>query len=300
MRSSASLQKGCFDGFACVAILVHSAGLPAWFGAGPEAPVARRLRVTLGMPIRMPPDTDDRPRERLLSRGVSALSDAELLAVILGSGVVGMNVVNVAQSLLFCHGGLSGVACASLHELRAQAGVGLARGAAVLAAIELGRRSVGERPARGRRIASASDIWTHLRARLAACPVEEFWAVALDVRHRVLWETCLARGSLTGVDVHPRDVFRPLIRGGAAAVIFCHNHPSGDPSPSQQDVDLTARLRDVGALCGIPVLDHVVVGVDGFVSIAQDRGLGFDPDARRSKRSHVSDVDSCADSQVES
>jgi DNA repair protein RadC len=237
------------------------------------------------MTPRMLDNPEDRPRERLLCLGVAALSDAELLAVILGSGIVGMNVVNVAQSLLFGHGGLSGLARASLHELRAQAGVGFAKGAAVLAAIELGRRSVGERPARGRRIASANDIWTHMRARLAACPVEEFWAVALDVRHRVIWESCLARGSMTGVDVHPRDVFRPLIRGGAAAVIFCHNHPSGDPSPSQQDVDLTGRLREVGALCGIQVLDHVVVGVDGFASIAQhERQPGRRGDARGDAR----------------
>jgi DNA repair protein RadC len=154
--------------------------------------------------------------------------------------------------------------------LCAEPGVGTARGAAVLAAMEIGRRSVGERPARGRRIGSASELWVHLRARLSACMVEEFWALALDVRHRVLWEACLARGSLTGVEVHPRDVFRPLIRGGAAAVIFCHNHPSGDPAPSRQDLDLTMRLREVGDLCGIAVLDHVVVGADGFTSLAQE------------------------------
>ena len=88
-------------------------------------------------------------------------------------------------------------------------------------------------------------------------------------RHRVEGEFCLARGSLTGVEVHPRDVFRPLIRGAAAAVIFCHNHPSGDPAPSRQDVELTARLREVGELVGIPVLDHLVVGWEGYVSLAE-------------------------------
>ena len=213
---------------------------------------------------------DARPRERLVAHGPRPLSDAELLAIVLGAGAVGLNVVDVAQALLARGGGLGGVARSSLAELRAQPGVGLARGAAVLAAMELGRRAVGERPARGRRIASAAEVWAHLRARLSACAVEEFWALALDVRHRVLWEACLAQGSLTGVEVHPRDVFRPLIRGGAAAVVFCHNHPSGDPSPSRQDLDLTMRLRDVGDLCGIAVLDHVVVGADGYVSLAQD------------------------------
>jgi len=108
-----------------------------------------------------------------------------------------------------------------------------------------------------------------LRARLATSAVEEFWALALDVRHRIQSERCLARGSLTGVEVHPRDVFRPLIRSAAAAVIFCHNHPSGDPTPSRQDLELTARLREVGDLCGISVLDHIVVGWEGFSSLAE-------------------------------
>lgn len=221
------------------------------------------------MPVLAVLNPDARPRERMLAVGARALSDAELLAIILGSGSVGRSVLEVAYGLL-TDGGVGALARASLDELRRQPGVGLARGAAVLAALELGRRAVGERPARGHRIASAHEVAAHLRARLGASPVEEFWALALDVRHRVLWESCLARGSLTGVEVHPRDAFRPLIRGGAAAVIFCHNHPSGDPSPSRQDLELTARLRDVGDLCGIAVLDHVIVGADGFTSLADE------------------------------
>jgi DNA repair protein RadC len=213
---------------------------------------------------------DARPREKLLAHGANTLSDAELIALVIGSGASGFNAIDVAQSLLARHGGLLGLARASIDDLRGQKGVGFARGVAVLAALEVGRRSVGERPARGQRIRAAAEVWAHLRARLAAHPVEEFWALALDVRHRVLWEACLARGSMTGVEVHPRDTFRALIRGGAAAVIFCHNHPSGDPSPSRDDLDLTLRLRDVGDLCGIAVLDHVIVGTDGFTSLAQD------------------------------
>jgi DNA repair protein RadC len=197
------------------------------------------------MPLLLALNPDGRPRERLAAQGAGPLSDAELLAVVLGAGVVGLNVVDVAHGLLARTGGLHGLARASIDEIRGQAGVGIARAAAVLAALEIGRRSVGERPARGQRISSAEQVWTHLRARLSACQVEEFWALALDVRHRVLWEACLAR-------------------------IFCHNHPSGDPSPSRQDLDLTVRLRDVGELCGINVLDHVIVGTDGFTSLAQE------------------------------
>jgi DNA repair protein RadC len=222
------------------------------------------------MPVIAVLNPDARPRERLLSMGAQALSDAELLAIILGSGLSGTNVLDLSQSLLTEGGGLAGLTRASLDELCRLRGIGVARGAAVLAALEIGRRAVGERPARGQPIRSAADIAAHLRARLGSCAVEEFWAVALDVRHRVVWEMCLARGSLTGVEVHPRDALRPLIRGGAAAVIFCHNHPSGDPSPSRQDLELTLRLRDVGELCGIAVLDHVIVGTDGFTSLAAD------------------------------
>jgi DNA repair protein RadC len=212
---------------------------------------------------------DTRPRERLLACGAAQLSDQELLAIVLGSGTAGRSVIDVANSLLAATAGLSGVAQASIEELRAQRGIGIARASLLQAAMELGRRAVGERPRPGRRLASASDVWSHLRARLAMSEVEEFWALALDVRHRIQSERCLARGSLTGVEVHPRDVFRPLIRSAAAAVIFCHNHPSGDPTPSRQDLELTARLREVGELCGIAVLDHVVVGWEGFASLAE-------------------------------
>jgi DNA repair protein RadC len=210
-----------------------------------------------------------RPRERLAAVGAEHLTDAELLAIVLGSGTRRFAVTEVAERLLRAAGGLAGLSLAAELELRDQAGIGPVRAAVVLAALELGRRAAAARPARGQRLAGASDVWTYFRARLAPLRVEEFWAVALDVRHRVQGELCVARGSLTGVEVHPRDVFRPLIRAAAAAVIFCHNHPSGDPTPSRQDVELTARLRDVGELCGIPVVDHVVVGWEGYASLAE-------------------------------
>jgi DNA repair protein RadC len=204
----------------------------------------------------------------LLSRGPSCLSDAELLAILLGSGRQGHNVVEIAHDLLAHLGDLRVLAESAEAELCALPGVGPARAATIQAAIELGRRVTGIRPERGRLLANSADVWTHYRARLGTSPVEEFWMLALDVRHRLLFESCVARGSLTGVEVHPREVFRTLIRGAAASVIFCHNHPSGDPTPSRQDIELTTRLRQVGELCGIGVLDHVIVATDGFVSLA--------------------------------
>ena len=215
---------------------------------------------------------DDRPRERLSALGAESLTDAELLAVLLGTGRRGESALELAASLLTAAGGLAGLALADVADLTHVPGIGSARAAVLKAAVELGRRVAGARPERGRRLGAASELWAHYRARLAYAPVEEFWVLGLDVRHRLLFEACIARGCLTGVEVHPREVFRPLIRSSAAAALVCHNHPSGDPTPSRQDLELTRRLKEVGELCGIAVLDHVVVGAEGYVSLAE-RGM---------------------------
>jgi DNA repair protein RadC len=204
-----------------------------------------------------------------MSLAAHARTDNEVLAIVLGQGRSSGIHVDLAQALLARTGGLGGLAQASPAELLAVRGLGPRRASLVAAALELGRRSAGQRPERGQRLAAARDVFTHFRARLGSAPTEEFWVLGLDVRHRSILEACVARGSLTGVEVHPREVYRPLIRAAAAAVIFCHNHPSGDPTPSRQDFDLTARLKEVGVLCGITLLDHVVVAADGYVSLAE-------------------------------
>lgn len=214
-------------------------------------------------------EPDARPRERLAARGAEHLTNAELLAIVLGTGTRGTSALEVAAAVLRGLEGPSGLLRATGAELAAFVGIGSVRATLIQAALELGRRALAERPARGQRVAGASEVWTYFRSRLAPLSVEEFWALGLDVRHRVQSEHCLARGSLTGVEIHPRDVFRPLIRQATAAVIFVHNHPSGDPAPSRADVELTQRLRQVGDLCGIPVLDHVVVGWEGYASLAE-------------------------------
>ena len=187
---------------------------------------------------------------------------AELLAQALGIAVA------KAADILDRAGGIAGFTYGTETDL-VGAGVPSRKVKSLRAGFELARLSIGKRPVRGQRLAGAVEVFTHMRARLSGLPTEEFWAIALDVRHRVVFDAMLARGSLTGVEVHPRDVFRPLIKAGASAVLFCHNHPSGDPAPSRADIELTARLREVGDLCGIPVLDHVVVGADGYVSLAE-------------------------------
>lgn len=185
-----------------------------------------------------------------------------LVADVLGTSAP--RAIAVMQAL----GGLEGLAFASEADIMA-ASLPRQRARLVRAAFELARQSIGARPMLGNRLGSAADVWLHMRARLSGSSVEEFWALAMDVRHRVVLDSMLARGSLTGVEVHPRDVFRALIKVGAAAVIFVHNHPSGDPSPSRDDLALTKRLREVGDLVGIAVLDHVVVARQGYISLAE-------------------------------
>ncbi len=240
---------------------------PARVGLGwshPGVSEGRSLRTSPStIPTRSPKARASRPRA---VAPPPLPADLELLAIVVGRGRATATALTRARRLL--DGGLAELARADVGELEGRVGITASCAATIVAAIELGRRSVGQRPERGRRLATGSDVWEHFRARLAAARSEEFWIVGLDVRHRVILDQCVARGSLTGVEVHPREVYRPLIRASAAAVIFCHNHPSGDPTPSRQDFELTARLKEVGALCGITVLDHVVVATDGYVSLA--------------------------------
>jgi DNA repair protein RadC len=203
------------------------------------------------------------PRERLLAAGADRLALEDLLAVVLGT-----RTPDIARALLDHCGTLGDLARASPRELAAVHGVGTARATRLAAAFQLGRRAVEARGF-GRALDHAEDVFERLRPRLAGLPQEVFVALALDARNAVIEEIEIARGCLTSVEVHPREVFRPLIRASAAFVVVAHNHPSGDPTPSEQDVELTGRLRQVGELVGIPLLDHVIVGASDFVSFAE-------------------------------
>lgn len=208
----------------------------------------------------------DRPRERILVYGADGASAADLLAVVLGTGTRNVSAEALAQRLLDHVGGVGRLARAPARELVAVAGIGEARAVRVVAAFELGRRGLASARA-GDAVREAEDVYQRLRPRLAGLTQEVFVVVALDIRNQVIAELEVARGCLTGVEVHPREVFRPLVRLGAAACVVAHNHPSGDPTPSREDILLTEQLRAVGELIGIPLLDHVVVGADGFRSL---------------------------------
>jgi DNA repair protein RadC len=217
----------------------------------------------------------ERPRERLRTSGIEALSHHELIALVLGTGTWGASAERVAAELLSAVGGLATLARASPLEMIQTPGIGEARAGRLAAAFELGRRALID-PPRDERLVSPADVAARLRPLMHGVMQEIFVVLALDTRLRLIDQVEVARGVLDGVVVHPREVFRPLIRRGAAAAVLAHNHPSGDPTPSPEDVAMTHRLRAVGELCGIPIVDHVVLGGDRFVSIAERCG-GLEP-----------------------
>ncbi len=209
------------------------------------------------------------PRERIQVSGASALADEELLAILLGTGTRGRSAQAVAAELIAA-GGLRELARASPGELRRRPGIGAAKSATLLAAVELGRRLATRRLREGDPIRGPEDVFHHFHATLRDAPHERFLVVLLDGRHRVLRDVMASQGTLTASLVHPREVFRPALREGAAAIVLVHNHPSGDPTPSAEDREVTRRLARAGELLGVPVLDHVVVAERGWRSLRED------------------------------
>lgn len=216
---------------------------------------------------------DQRPRERLIALGEEVLSDQELVALLLGcSGDVNRDVLTLAGELSMAFGGLLGLENAEIEELIEMKGVGKAKACRIKAAFELGRRSVVKEVKTGGQLNDPEEVARWFRIKLGRLSKEVFWALGLDTKNRVIRSIRIAEGHLSGVEVHPREVFKPLLSMGAASTILIHNHPSGDPEPSFADKELTQRLATVGKLVGIIVLDHVVVGREGFVSLAE-RGV---------------------------
>jgi DNA repair protein RadC len=214
---------------------------------------------------------DDRPREKLWSHGTAALGDNELVALVIGQGSRRGDALTVANALLAAHGGLHGLARCTADDLRRTAGIGVARAAQIVAALELGRRTLARSPAARRAIRAPGDAADYLMPRFGGRNVEQFGVVLLDTKHRVIRAAVLATGTLNSTIVQPREVYRTAAIGGAAAIVAFHNHPSGDPAPSPEDVDLTRRLAAAGVLIGIDLVDHVILG-DGKYWSFRERG----------------------------
>jgi len=207
----------------------------------------------------------ERPRERMMLYGRAALADLELLALVLGGG----RSTERSFELLHAFGGLLGLDRASPEELCDVPGIGLAGAAAVCGALELGRRAGRLTLPHAEMIRRPEDVAAFVQATFGAEEEEHFAVLGLDARQRVRLVRRVAVGTVAQVDVHPREVFRPLLRGAAHSVILVHNHPSGEATPSHADLELTQRLVEVGRLVGIPVLDHLVVTRDAYVSLAE-------------------------------
>ncbi len=217
---------------------------------------------------------EDRPREKLLDKGAEALTDAELLAIILrtGNASTGESALDHARFLLTQFGGLKGIDGAAVAELRAVKGIGPAKTAQLKAGLEIGRRMGQIKWEAGHTLGSSQEVYRHFRERLEKEKREIFYVVLLTNKNRKIREVKVSEGSLTASLVHPREVYNPVIRESAAAVIFVHNHPSGDPAPSPEDLEITRRLKEVGEVMGVRVLDHVVIGRERYFSFS-DRGV---------------------------
>jgi DNA repair protein RadC len=216
----------------------------------------------------------ERPRERLKHAGASALSNAELLAITLRIGGRGENVLDMAQRLLSTYRGLGGLARASCAELATQRGMGTAKAAQVLAAFELGKRLLVASPDDRPQVTSPADAANLLMAEMANLEQEHLRTLLLDTKHRVLASPTVYVGNVNTSVIRVGELFREAIRLNCVALIVAHNHPSGDPTPSPDDVKVTEQIVQAGKLLDIEVLDHLVIGQQRYVSL-KERGLGF-------------------------
>jgi DNA repair protein RadC len=213
----------------------------------------------------------DRPREKLERVGAGGLGDNELLAIVLGHGLPRTSALDLANAVLDTVGGLHGLARATTDDLRRVPGIGAARASQLIAAVEAGRRTLVRARRERVQFFTSRDAAEFLVPQFGTRPVEQFGVILLDTKHRLLRTTILSVGTLDASIVHPREVFRAAAAAGAAALVLFHNHPSGDPTPSDDDVALTKRLVRAGDLMGITVLDHVIISESRFCSL-KDRG----------------------------
>jgi DNA repair protein RadC len=211
----------------------------------------------------------ERPRERLLQHGGSSLSDSELLAVLLRTGRVGVSALQMAMDVLRENGGLAGLLTSTPHSLR-RSGLGAAKAAALLAAVEVGRRLAREQLLDHEPLTRPVDVARYLAIRYQTCDQEVMGALFLDARNRLLGEREMFRGTISRIAVEPREILRECLQRGAAAIYLFHTHPSGDPSPSAEDLLFTRRMVEAADIVGLRLADHVVLGHRGrWVSLKE-------------------------------
>jgi DNA repair protein RadC len=224
------------------------------------------LSITLAMKAL---SIQDRPREKLFRLGAAGLGDNELVAIVVGSGSRRVNALALANDILKTTGGLHGMPRTSVDELRRLDGMGTAKAAQVLAAVELGRRTLLRCPPARLQFVTPRDAAAYLLPQFGARPVEQFGLMMLDTKHRLIRTSVVSVGTLDSSPAHPREIFREAASACAAAIVLFHNHPSGDPQPSRDDIELTRRLVQAGEIMGIDVIDHVILADTRYFSFRE-------------------------------
>jgi DNA repair protein RadC len=217
---------------------------------------------------------EDRPREKLLLKGKSALSDAELIGILIGSGTVSMSAVELGKHILNTSGNdLNELAKLNVKELQKFKGIGEAKAISIISALELGRRRKDSEPAKRAKIASSEDIYNLMKPNLLDLPHEEFWVILLTRANHVIKKVPISSGGVSGTVADPKIIFKTALENLASAIILVHNHPSGNLKPSEADDTLTKKLKYAGALLDIPVLDHIIFTNNNYFSFADENKI---------------------------
>jgi DNA repair protein RadC len=216
---------------------------------------------------------DDRPREKLMIKGKSALSNAELIALLLGSGTRNESAVDLAKRILDQSGhNLAELSKYQLNDLQKFKGIGLAKGVTIIAALELGNRKRSQDALAREKVAGSRDVFELFHGELADSQYEAFWVLLLNRANRVIRKVNISEGGISGTVADPKKIFKMALDQNASSIILCHNHPSGNIQPSEADIRLTRKLKEAGLLLDLPVLDHLIVGGDAYFSFA-DEGM---------------------------
>lgn len=211
--------------------------------------------------------SDDRPRERLQTFGPDSLSNAELLAILLGGGFQNVSALELAQRLLNSSSSLIDLSGKELDELTQHKGIGSAKGCTLVAAFEIGRRIAASSPEKNFTISSPEQAASRLMPKYGSRKQEHVGILALDTKNKIIREVIITVGTLNGSMIHPREVFRPALQANSSSILLFHNHPSGDPTPSEKDLEVTKRLFEAGKLMGIDLVDHLILSHNRFVSL---------------------------------
>jgi DNA repair protein RadC len=216
---------------------------------------------------------DDRPREKLILKGKSALSNAELIALLLGSGTRNESAVDLAKRILDQSGhNLAELSRYQLNDLQKFRGIGLAKGVTIIAALELGNRKRSQDALVREKVAGSRDVYELFHGELADAQYEAFWVLMLNRANRVIRKVNISEGGISGTVADPKKIFKMALEQNASSIILCHNHPSGNTQPSEADIRLTRKLKEAGLMLDLPVLDHLIIGGDSYFSFA-DEGM---------------------------